>query len=164
MWYSPSSVWVTEFSSGMKDGARMTGYTMFLNFTSIPKHTHNDWMNTWMNAWMNEWKYIRVRDRLTHFSVSHHHSGVGMFPFQAQNLFQGVGLQPRRTVTTETQRTRPLTFAERLGRRKEGGWSCTESKNMCFMSVCSDFTSHLKHCILLYADDILVYMGEVNYS
>lgn len=38
-WYSPSSVCVTAFSSGMKAGAKMTGYTMFLNFTSIPKST-----------------------------------------------------------------------------------------------------------------------------
>lgn len=51
---SPSSVCVTAFSSGMKAGAKMTGYTMFLNFTSIPKSTDdseseavtdtNDWL------------------------------------------------------------------------------------------------------------------------
>lgn len=66
---------------------------------------------------MNE--SVFMSDRLTHFSVSHHHSGFWMFPFQTQKLFKAVGLQPHRPVATETQRARPLTFGERLDRKKE---------------------------------------------
>lgn len=55
-----------------------------------------------------------VRERLTHFSVSHHHPGLRMFPFQTQKLVQSVGLQPHRPLTMETQRARPLTLGERL--------------------------------------------------
>lgn len=43
--YSPSSLWVTEFSSGMKAGVKMTEGNILLNFTSMPAvtTTHLEW-------------------------------------------------------------------------------------------------------------------------
>lgn len=123
----------------------MIGYTMFLNFTSIPGDANGKWMNErvmdWMNqrvtlaGWTNDW----MSDRLTHFGVPHHHLGVGVFPFQKHQFVQAARLQPGGPVTFETQRGRPLIFDEGLDRRQRRVTSCSV-RITCLCSLCVLFT------------------------